>query len=201
MMSRYLWTGAALALALAGATTVRAQDHVVGTEDSATGFTGNFLESVFPGTLYMVASDGESPFHPFGASFDVSDGLDFSGVGFTWDQAPDSTWTNIGHQIWVIPATTACGSENEPVCEPVGHFISPSAWNPAAIGTWWIMESDGSASDKIVTFNTAAGAELLFYSDPFSAAPETSSWALMLIGFGAIGGAMRARRTTTVRFV
>ena len=199
-MSKYLWTGAALALALAAAPALNAQSHVVGTEDPATGFTGNFLESVFPGASYMVASDGESSFHPFGATFDVSDGLDFSNVGFTWDQAADSSWVSIGHQIWVIPATTACGSENEPGCEPVGHFISPSAWNPAAIGTWWIMEANGQPSDKIVTFNSAAGAELLFYSDPLPT-PEASSWALMLIGFGAIGGALRARRNTTVRFV
>jgi len=198
MMSRYLCTSAALALALAGASMANAQNHVVGTEDPVTGFTGNFLESVFPGAKYMVASDGESAFHPFGATFDVSDGLDFSDVGFTWNQAADSSWTNIGNQIWVLPATTPCGTENEPTCEPVGHFISPSAWNPAAVGTWWIMEAGGGPSDKIVTFNSANGAELLFYSDPL-AAPETSSWALMLIGFGAIGGAMRARRAT-VRF-
>ena len=32
------------------------------------------------------------------------------------------------------------------------------------------------------------------------AVPEPASWALMLGGFGAIGGAMRARRRTRVRF-
>lgn len=34
-----------------------------------------------------------------------------------------------------------------------------------------------------------------------SAAPEPASWALMLGGFGAIGGAMRSRRKAAVRFV
>lgn len=188
-----------MALVLAGTTAVNGQTTVIGKEDPVTGFTGNFLESVFPGTVYMIASDGEAAFHPFGAAFDVSDGLDFSGVGFTWTQAPDSIWTNIGSQIWVLPATTSCGSENEPECEPVGHFLSPSAWNPAAVGTWELWDSDGTLSDRIVTFNTAAGAELLFYSDPLPT-PEPTSWALMLIGFGAIGGAIRASRRTTVSF-
>jgi len=33
-----------------------------------------------------------------------------------------------------------------------------------------------------------------------AAAPEPASWALMLVGFGAIGGAMRARRRTAISF-
>jgi hypothetical protein len=34
-----------------------------------------------------------------------------------------------------------------------------------------------------------------------SAAPEPTSWALMLVGFGAVGGAMRSRRSkTAIRF-
>jgi hypothetical protein len=32
------------------------------------------------------------------------------------------------------------------------------------------------------------------------AVPEPANWALMLVGFGAIGGAMRAQRRTAVRF-
>jgi len=32
------------------------------------------------------------------------------------------------------------------------------------------------------------------------AVPEPASWAMMLGGFGAVGGAMRARRRTRIRF-
>jgi len=35
---------------------------------------------------------------------------------------------------------------------------------------------------------------------PGAPAPEPASWAMMLAGFGLIGGAMRARRRTQVRF-
>ncbi|WP_309606127.1 PEP-CTERM sorting domain-containing protein [Phenylobacterium sp.] len=195
MTFKYLLAGAAMAAGLAGAVAANAS-VVVGTEDAVKGFTGNFLESVFPGTKYLVASDGEVVFRPFGATFDVSDGLDFSGVPFVWDQAADSHWTALtAKQTWVLPATTTCGSENEPKCEFVGHFISPSAWNPSAIGTWLILNPAGKVSDKIVTFNSAVGAELKFYSDPFSV-PEASTWTLMLMGFGGLGAVLRRRRET-----
>ena len=37
-------------------------------------------------------------------------------------------------------------------------------------------------------------------AEPASLAPEPASWALMLVGFGAIGGAMRGRRKAAVSF-
>jgi hypothetical protein len=195
MTLKYLMTGAAVAFSLAGVTVANAQTHNIGVEDPSTGFTGNLFGNVFPGSPYLVASDGEDTFQPFGATFDVSDGLDFSGVGPLWVQAGDSHWTEIGHQTWVLPASTACGNENEPSCEPVGHFVSPIQWNPLAIGRWNILDADGSIGDIIVTFNTADGAELRFYSDPLPA-PEASTWTMMLLGFGGLGAALRIRKTS-----
>jgi len=37
-------------------------------------------------------------------------------------------------------------------------------------------------------------AEIAFFYTPTSAVPEPATWAMMIIGFGAIGGAMRRRR-------
>lgn len=196
MTMKYLLAGAAMAVGLAGAAATNAST-VIGREDAVNGFTGNFLESVFPGTHYLVASDGEAVFRPFGAPFDVSDGLDFSAVPFVWEQAADSHWTALtAKQTWVVPAVTTCGSENSNKCEFVGHFISPSAWAPGAIGTWLILDSAGAVGDKIVTFNSAVGAELKFYSDPFTV-PEASTWTLMLMGFGGLGAVLRRRRETS----
>ncbi len=192
MTMKYLLAGAAMAAGLAGAAATNAST-VIGREGT-NGFTGNFLESVFPGTHYLVASDGEVTFRPFGSPFDVSDGLDFSDVPFVWNQAADSHWTALtAKQTWVVPAVTTCGSENSNKCEFVGHFISPSAWASSAIGTWLILDSTGAVGDKIVTFNSAVGAELKFYSDPFSV-PEASTWTLMLMGFGGLGAMLRRRK-------
>jgi hypothetical protein len=193
MTLRHLLAGAALAAGLFGAAAANAAT-VIGDEGDA-GFIGSLFGPVFADQSYQVASDGEVAFHPFGATFDVSDGLDFSLVNFVWDQAADSIWTNIGHQTWVLPATTSCGAENEPSCEPVGHFISPTPWVTAALGTWDILEGpNGGLSDRIVTFNSAQGAELLFFSDPIGGVPEPAAWAMMLTGFFGMGAVLRGRR-------
>jgi hypothetical protein len=205
MTLKYLLATAALAASLVGAVAANAGTTVIGTESDSGGFVGNLLESAFPGTAYLVASDGESSFDPFGAGYDTTDGLNFSGVGFVWDQAPDSSWNSLGSQTWVLPANLSgigCGVENATTCEPVGHFISPSSWSPGAIGTWVIMDSDGhTVSDVIKTFNGAGGAELLFYSDPSlpGGVPEPASWALMISGFGLAGAALRRRRAAIAR--
>ena len=195
MTLKFLLASAAFATCLVGAAAANAGSTIIGTETDSGGFVGNLLESAFPGTQYIVASDGETSFDPFGAGYDTTDGLNFNNVGFTWTQAADSSWNYLGGQTWVLPANLGpCGSENEPKCEPVGHFVSPSAWNPLAIGTWLIMDPDG-LSDVIVTYNTINGAELKFYSDPsLPGIPEPTTWALMLIGFVGLGATLRGRR-------
>jgi hypothetical protein len=193
MTLKHLLAGAVFAVGLAGAAAAYAGTTIIGTEDNVSGFVGNFLESAFPGTHYIVASDGESYFDPFGAGYDTSDGLNFSAVPFTWTQVAGGAWTALGNQTWVLPATIpGCGSENSTTCEPVGDFVSPTPWTAGAIGTWKIMEADGSLSDVILTFNTPNGAELRFYSDP--SVPEPATWAMMLIGVGGLGAAMRSQR-------
>lgn len=205
MTLKYLLAGAALAVGLAGAAAANATTYVLGTEDNVTGFVGNLLENNFPGSKYLVASDGEASFDPFGAGYDTSDGINFSGVGYVWNQAADSSWNSLGNQTWVLPADLSaygCGVENSTSCEPTGHFISPSAWNDAAIGTFLIYEADGSLSDRLITYNDDGGnANLLFYSDPnpgVVGVPEPSTWAIMMVGLFGMGAALRRRRTVAV---
>jgi hypothetical protein len=197
-----LASAALLGASLAGATAANAYT-VIGTESSTTGFVGDLFSGMFSNGPYSVASDGESYFDPFSAGYDTSDGLNFSAVGFVWTQAPGSTWNNIGFNTWVLPAVIpGCGAENEPTCEPVGHFISSTPWVPAAIGTWVIADWPGDPdfvgrpgwSDVIITYNNANGANLLFASDSI---PEPSTWAMMLLGFAGLGFAgYRARKQT-----
>jgi len=196
MTLRHLLAGAAAAAILLGPVAASA-DTVIGTEDASAGFVGDLFGGLFgPNSAYIVASDGESGFDPFGAGHDTSDGLNFSAVPFVWNQAADSFWEQIGVQTWDLPAALgACGNENEPICEPSGHFISPTPWVPAALGRWTILDATGAPSDLIRTWNDANGnANLRFFSDPTFSVPEPATWAMMLLGFFGLGATIRARK-------
>jgi hypothetical protein len=194
MRLQYLLAGAALATCMVAS--AASADILLGSEGSS-GFVGALFTNTFDGGNYQVASDGESPFDPFGAGYDTSDGVDFSKVAFEWDQAENSHWNALGNQKWVLPASTACGVENEPHCEPVGHFTSPLEWNTIVLGTYIIREGDGGGiSDRIVVSNIEGHADLKFSSDP-GALPEPAVWSMMLTGFFGMGAMLRRRKQVT----
>src|SRR5437879_5144933 len=63
-----------------------------------------------------VASDGEAGFDPFGSGFDTSDGIDlFHSDVYVFNGQPG--WVQISPTTWILPASTSCGTENEPICE------------------------------------------------------------------------------------
>jgi hypothetical protein len=91
---------------------------------------------------------------------------------------------------------------------------TPEPWIGVPEGTFVAFE-DTSTGDSLgdanyndyafvvpnLTYMSAAAGRPGDDAAPISSpAPEPASWAMMLIGFGAIGGAIRSRRRTTVSF-
>jgi hypothetical protein len=169
-------------------------------EDAVDGFVGAIPTSSPP---IMVGSDGESHFDPFGAGYDTSDGIQLND---SW--APDPAyadafapgfWTQLpGTFTWVLPACNSSGCENGRIVEPVAKwdFLGGSGWNPGTTGLK-LFDSDGKISDIITVANDGVrGAATITFASV--EVPEPGAWALMLIGFGGVGAALRSRRRMAI---
>ena len=169
-------------------------------EDSATGYVGAIPTS---SPAIMVGSDGESPFDPFGAGFDTSDGIQLNS---NW--APDPAyaaafgkngWQQLpGTFTWVLPACDANGvCENGNVFEPIAKwdYLPGGGWAPGTLSVY-MLEAGGGLSDTVIVANdgvNGVGATITFNSN---AVPEPATWAMMLVGFAGIGYAARRRLRT-----
>lgn len=82
-----------------------------------------------------------------------------------------------------------------------------SIFTAGTVGGWGLMTRDSGILANFTTnqFRLSAIDGDQYYAisgfQAFTAGvPEPATWALMILGFGAIGGAMRRRRAATVRF-
>jgi len=108
----------------------------------------------------------------------VSAGLGGGGAGVAW------TGNYFSHDI--VSGLSTCYVVSDAGCTfgSVGNLFVGGQTAP-----YW--QSGGGLQLRANELNLAAGG---------SAAPEPASWALMMIGFGAIGSAMRSRRGLAVSF-
>lgn len=134
---------------------------VLCTEDPATGC----VATVYYGVSYnvTVASDGEAYFDPFGAGYDISDGINFSGYTSLFAYQGPPGWTQLANGAWVLPANLTgigCGAENETECEPVGKWVDTipgTYWdNGGQEGVYYMLEAGGGISDIITLYDTGA---------------------------------------------
>ena len=127
----------------------------------------------------------------------ISDGVmtaNFSSVDGTLDFSGASLWSN--------------GTDLLFNYDSVG-FIYASFYSPGNTSALVIQAGDGYNQDLIRLAGASAGFEVGFETgiqsiasiprDPTGAVPEPGTWAMMLMGFGALGFRMRRRRGITLR--
>lgn len=120
--------------------------------------------------------------------------IDFAGVGdvrsFSFDYSTVDTYNTL-----VIHYTS--GADTVYTGTQILNGL-PTAVTSGSI----TVNGDGRVITGLTLGTTANAFEVdnLSYSAGLAAAPEPASWALMLVGFGAMGGAMRSRRKAAVSF-
>jgi hypothetical protein len=99
--------------------------------------------------------------------------------------------------------TTGVGQANLSSCNPFGGgACAVSNANPN-LGRAITGRALGANLDELSFAQVINGSQDLTFSATIAAVPEPSSWAMMLLGFGAVGGAMRSakrRRKLTVSY-
>ena len=157
--------------------------------DADAGGTGNFANEPSPNTIMFFTASNN-------AILNVTNG--FTG-GFSFYY---SSFTNASINVYDalngtgnILATLNLSAQYADNCtgDPNGEFCN---WSPIGVsfaGTAYSINFAGSANQTgfdNITFGSATPGR--------GAVPEPSTWAMMLLGFGAVGAAMRRRRKTAL---
>ena len=197
-MRKYAWVGAAALVAgltLGLGAPAMAFGVLTVTEDPVNGWVGAIPTS---SPAIMVGSDGESPFDPFGAGFDTSDGIVLNA---NW--APDPAyaaafgangWQQLPNSFtWVLPACINHVCENGNVNEPIAKwdFTPGGVWTADTLSIR-MLDPDGKFSDLVLVANDGPGgtATILFNSG----VPEAGTWMMMTAGLAGLGLVARRSR-------
>lgn len=90
--------------------------------------------------------------------------------------------------------TTGSGQANVSSCNPFGGgACAVSNANPG-LGRAITGRALGANLDELTFSQVVNGSQDLTFSATIAAVPEPSTWAMMLFGFGAVGGAMRSAK-------
>lgn len=162
----------------------------LGIIDSDAGGGGNIANEPSASTVLFFLSGGA-------ATMNVAAGFD-TGFSFYYSSAQAgfvTVYDGLNSTGNILATIDLAAQFNAGDCtgDPNGSYCH---WDPIGVSFAGIARSVdfGGAADFIAFDNITLGA-----STPGGAVPEPATWAMMMIGFGAMGGALRRRRTVTTR--
>jgi hypothetical protein len=124
------------------------------------------------------------------------------GTPLTWSGSGNQNagWTNqfYGGSTTVYPNTWCCSYGGTPIGQTTSGFRVESALDPATI-KFFAYAVFGTAPDGDGHFNTSYNPGYEGVVSLAGGVPEPATWALMILGFGAIGGAMRRRQSVAAK--
>lgn len=110
-----------------------------------------------------------------------SDDPSFSSLGsITGAGTSSGTWSLDGYLVDFVAVKAA------------NAFVLYQLGTPASSGNW-------DTFDIPFRNNAHALSHIMFFGDVVTAVPEPGTWALMLVGFGVVGSAMRRKRAKAPR--
>src|SRR5438270_2107920 len=81
------------------------------------------------------------------------------------------------------------------------HFGNNTDSDPNNITAFWLLDLGSTTTHTITLTNGQGSSNAQIFSTGVPAVPEPATWALMLLGFGGIGMAMRRSRKTSGRLL
>lgn len=158
--------------------------EVFGLTDNATSSATSVLIYTWPAALIPAGNESTYPAPIDATSWSFQDGNSFTVVGGVVTSgafhADNSTAVSVLDRLWLNFGPCSSG----PTCSFLSLGSNDSQYVWTGVGGTTFCAPGGSCS----TLGGSGGV------------PEPASWALMLGGFGLVGGAMRARRNAAVTF-
>lgn len=96
--------------------------------------------------------------------------------------------------------TTGTGQASVSSCNPFGGGACAISNANPNLGRAIIGNALGASLNELTFAQVVNGSQDLTFSATISAVPEPASWALMILGFGFVGGAMRRRSRMSVTY-
>ena len=137
-------------------------------------------------------------------SFTISNLDSFSVDGYASAADPDGTGLFIAGRNPTLANGVASGSTTTFGRSPSGNVVTvefgANGLTDTENSATYIFRTNATAYNNLGTFGIIDGSTLQGLTfQPISAVPEPASWAMMILGVGAVGGALRRRSKVTTR--